>query len=135
MIRFGMVWALAWSGVALAGPPEVSSEATTQAPRAVKGAADLADAEGVRATVVGTLVRVTPKGIEGATEGTALALGDGAHVFVSQGAPPEAWVWMVGSEVRVQGLLWSAPHAKGGWAVAWLADAEAPMPADGMPGL
>jgi len=34
----------------------------------------------------------------------------------------------------VQGTLWSSGAEQGGWALPWLADAEAPMPADaGMP--
>lgn len=134
MLWIGTVVWMALTQPATAAPPEAAVEAPA-APRTVRDTAALAEAQGARATVFGTLVRATPAGVDGATEGTALKLTDGALVFVAQGAPPEAWVWLVGTEVRVQGLLWSADQAKGGWPVAWLSDAEAPMPADGMPGM
>jgi len=117
-------------------PAATEDEVKEEAPRAVQSQADLANAQGVRATLVGVLKRMKPEGIEGAAEGTAIVLPDGAAVFVSQGAPPDSWAWMVGSKVRVQGRLWSSDQSKGGWAVPWLADTEAPMPGDmGMPGL
>ncbi|MEZ4235461.1 MAG: hypothetical protein R3F59_04725 [Myxococcota bacterium] len=96
------------------------------ASRNVETAADVAGAEGVLATVVGTLERVRPEGV--AADGTAIVLRDGTPVYVSEGAPPEGWDWMLDSQVRVQGKLWA--HAPSGWPVAKLLEAEAPMPAD-----
>jgi len=122
----------AWAGKKK--DPEPAEEAPA-GPREVTAAGHLADAAGVRANVVGTLVRATPEGVDGATEGTAVKLDDGALVFLSKGAPAEAWAWMVDSKVRVQGALWTSGKEAVGWDVAWLADAEAPMPADGMPGM
>jgi len=134
-IGFGLATPTAWAGKNKdKGEAEPPAEAPT-GPREVRAEADLADAEGVRANVVGVLKRVAPEGVEGATEGTAVVLDDGAVVFLSKEGPPEAWAWMVGSKVRVQGALWTSGQSKSGWSLPWLADAEAPMPADGMPGM
>jgi len=97
-----------------------------QGPRVVQVAADLKGAAGVQATVVGTLERRHPDGQT--RDGTALVLEDGTAVYVSEGEPPAGWDWMIGTEVRVQGVLWEKPP--GGWSVPELRDAESPMPAD-----
>jgi len=119
---------------AFAEPPvPPPTEAAPEAPRTVEKADDVKDAKGVRATVTGTLKRVTHEG----TEATAIVLTDGTNVFVSQGGPPEGWDWMIDTRIRVQGQLWSEGTGKeGAWAVATLAELDTPMPADvGMPGM
>lgn len=94
--------------------------------RTVDDASDIVGAEGAPATVVGTLVRRAPPGQT--VEGTAIVLSDDSAVFVSEGAPPDGWDWMLGTMIRVQGVLWEHPPT--GWAVPKLEQAEAPMPAD-----
>jgi hypothetical protein len=119
---------------AFAEPPATPpAEAAPEAPRTIEKADDVHGAKGARATVTGTLKRVSHEG----TEGTAIVLADGTNVFVSQGAPPEGWDWMVGTKIRVQGALWAEGTGKGGaWSVATLTELDTPMPADvGMPGM
>ena len=119
---------------ALAEPPAAPpTDAAPEAPKAVEKAADIEGAKGARATVTGTLKKVTHEG----TEATAVVLGDGTNVFVSQGKPPEGWDWMIDTKIRVQGTLWAEGTGKeGAWKVPTLTDLETPMPADvGMPGM
>ena len=112
-------------------PPPPAAPPADAAPRLIQAKADLTDANGVRATVVGTLRRVRGPG-EGAPEGTAIVLADETAVFVSQGEPPPNWSWMLGSRVRVLGVLWAA-GAPEGWPAPTLVSPEPPMPADGAP--
>ncbi len=119
---------------AFAEPPVAPpTEAAPEAPRTVEKADDVKGAKGVRATVTGTLKRVTHEG----TEATAIVLADGTKVFVSQAGPPEGWGWMIDARIRVQGRLWSEGTGKeGAWAVTTLSELDTPMPADvGMPGV
>lgn len=113
---------LALSGCPRSTPAPIVEEAT----RTVEVAADIEGADGVRATVVGTLERRHPEGVS--VEGTAVVLRDGTAVYVSESAPPEGWEWMLGTMVRIQGTLWE--QAPSGWPVSKLLDAEPPMPAD-----
>lgn len=103
-------------------PAPILEEAT----RTVIRGPDIAGASGIRATVVGTLEKRAPDGIEG--EGTAVVLDDGTPIFLSEQPPGETLTWLLGSKVRVQGTLWEKPPS--GWPVAKLLDAEPPMPAD-----
>lgn len=118
------LWAL--GGWALAGCPKPPPPVIAEALRTVDDGGDLTGADGIRAVVVGTLARRRPTGV--ATDGTALVLADGTEIYVSEGAPPDGWDWLLGSMVRVQGTLWA--HAPTGWPVAKLEAPEAPMPAD-----
>lgn len=123
-MRTGLVlwWCCALVGCPKAAPvPVVEAQART-----VAAAADLTGAAGVRATVVGTLERSRPTGVN--VDGTAIVLRDGTAIYVSEDAPPAGWDWMLGQEVRVQGVLWE--HAPSGWPVPKLLEAEPPMPAD-----
>ncbi len=79
-----------------------------------------------RVTLIGTLERRAPG--DDVPEGTAVVLSDGVAVWVSEGEPPEAWGWMVGSLVRIQGTL--ANQTPAGHPHAWLTDPEAPMPGE-----
>jgi hypothetical protein len=83
----------------------------------VSTGADVAGADGARATITGTLER--------RPEGAAVVLDDGTPIWVTDGEPPAGWDWLVGTRVRVQGALWD----EGGRAS--LKDFEPPMPADG----
>lgn len=103
-------------------PAPILEEAT----RTVLRGPDVVGAAGIRATVVGTLQKITPDGLEG--EGTAVVLDDGTPIFLSEAPPTETLTWLLGSKVRVQGTLWE--KSPSGWPVAKLLDAEAPMPAD-----
>ncbi|MEQ1571256.1 MAG: hypothetical protein ABMA64_36855 [Myxococcota bacterium] len=94
--------------------------------RMVETAADVTGAAGVQATVVGVLQRTHPP--DQAADGTAIVLRDGTAVYVSEGEPPPGWDWMLGTDVRIQGVLWE--KAPEGWAVPKLLDLESPMPAD-----
>lgn len=96
------------------------------ASRTVEVAADLAGAAGIPATVVGKLERRHPAGASG--EGTAIVLDDGTEIYLSEVPPPADWEWMLGTTVRIQGVLWE--KAEGGWPVPKLLQAETPMPAD-----
>ncbi len=121
----------ACSGLLLVGcpkPPAIETAPIETAPRIVRTGADLAGAQGTRATLYGELARRTPQRAD-ATEGTAVVLEDGTAVFVSDGAPPEGWEWLLGTQIQIQGSLWE--RAPEGGAVPWLADLEIPMPADG----
>lgn len=102
-------------------PPAPSAEA-----RVVDELTDLAGAAGVRATVTGTLARRRPDAAD--ADGTAIVLADGTAVYVTEGAPPEGWEWLLGTAIRVQGTLWE--EAPDGWPVPKLLAPEAPMPAD-----
>lgn len=100
-------------------PTPAPAPAPAENLRVEKGA-DLAGAAGVRAVVTGRLETVDT--------GTAIVLSDGVAVFVTNGAPPDGWDWLVGSQVRVQGMVYET--APTGSPVPWLAEPEAPMPAD-----
>jgi len=116
-------------------PPTEAPPAPVEAPkgpRTVTAKEHLVDAAGVRATVIGTLKRVEREGVEA----TAVVLEDGTPVFVSQGAPPEGWAWMLDTRIRVQGKLYQDGSATGGWPAPTLTELDTPMPADaGMPGM
>lgn len=123
-----------WLGLLAAGCPKKGPDpvpVVDSTPRTVHAAADLVGANGVRATLTGELARHTPA-IEGAAEGTAVLLRDGTAIFVSEGAPPEGWDWLIGTRIQVQGTLWE--RAPEGWPVPFLTEVDVPMPADaGMP--
>ena len=114
--------------VVLTGCPkkEATPVVFEAASRQVETAADLAGANGVPATVVGKLERRQPMGATG--EGTAIVLDDGTVIFLAETPPPPDWEWMVGTTVRIQGVLWE--HPESGWPVPKLLEAETPMPAD-----
>ena len=118
--------------LALAGCPKPAAPAdpappvSESGPRSVDDRADLAGANGVRATIVGTLERRRPETAE--ADGTAIVLADGTAIYVTEGAPPDGWDWLLGTRVRVQGTLWE--RGESGWAVPKLLEPEAPMPAD-----
>jgi hypothetical protein len=113
---------------ALAGcPKNVPTPVVIEpASRPVQSAADVVGAAGVAATVIGKLERMQPEGASG--QGTAIVLDDGTAIYLSEEAPPPGWEWMIGTEVRVQGMLWE--HPEGGFPAPKLLEAEAPMPAD-----
>lgn len=127
-MRTALLAATLLAGCSKNAAPEPAVGAVAEQ-RQVSTGAEVAGAAGVRAVVTGTVER---RPLD-AGEGTALVLSDGALVFVSTGEPPPGWDWLVGTQVRVQGLLWE--RAPDGPAVAWLADPEAPMPADVQMGL
>jgi hypothetical protein len=117
--------------LALIGCPKPAAPAPAAAPApsgplVVDDGADLPGADGVRATVVGTLERRRPEGAD--ADGTALVLADGTAVYVSEGPPPDGWDWLVGTAIRVQGTVWA--RAREGWPVPKLTDPDPPLPAD-----
>jgi hypothetical protein len=101
------------------GPVPTAAPAAS-GPLVVDDGGDLARASGA-GTVVGTL---SPEGA-----GTVLRLGDGALVWVSDGAPPAGWDWMMSTRVRVQGRLETVDGK------VWLREPQAPLPAEMMPAL
>jgi hypothetical protein len=124
LLGASLIWA---APVAVGGCPRAKPAPVIEAAsRNVERAEDVVGAEGVAATVVGTLRRMHPEGVS--ADGTAIVLRDGTPIYVSEGEPPEGWGWMLDSLVRVQGTLWE--RAPSGWPVAKLQDAEPPMPAD-----
>lgn len=101
-------------------------------PAVIESSGAIAENAERRVTLVGALERRTATGAP--AEGTAVVLDDGGAVWLSEGEPPDTWGWMVGQRVRVQGTLQLATPS--GLDVPWLADPDAPMPADAtMPGL
>jgi hypothetical protein len=113
------VWLVVWT---LGCPKTGTVEAPVprEGPLVVAVSADLANATGP-GTVVGTLAQS-----EG---GTVLKLADGALVWVSAGAPPPGWDWMMATKVRVQGRLESSEGK------VWLREPQVPMPAELAPSL
>lgn len=110
-----------WLLLSLAGCPKPPPATAVEAgPRWVDDASDLAAASGP-GTVVGTL------GASGG--GTVIALPGGGEVWVTDGAPPAGWEWMLGSAVRVQGRLEPVDGK------VWLRDPGPPLPAEMAPSL
>ncbi len=60
---------------------------------------------GTRVSVVGQLERVPIGKGKSEWQGTALVLDDDTIIYVSYAAPPEGWDALVGSRLRVEGLL------------------------------
>ena len=107
-----------WLVVFTLGCPKtgtVEAPVPRDGPLVVAVGADLAGASGP-GTVVGTLAQ--------SDGGTVLKLTDGALVWVSAGAAPEGWDWMMSTKVRVQGRLESAEGK------TWLREPQVPMPAE-----
>jgi hypothetical protein len=98
-------------------PPPAAQPA---GPLVVDDAGDLASASGP-GTVIGTLAAQDG--------GTVLTVSGGGAVWVSAGAPPDGWDWMLGTQVRVQGRL-EAVDGK-----VWLRDPGPPLPAEMAPSL
>lgn len=100
--------------------PPAPAAAAPSGPLLVDDASDLATAEGP-GTVIGTL--------SSRDGGTVLALGGDGAVWVSDGAPPAGWEWMMDTRVRVQGRLEVVAGR------VWLRDPGPPLPAEMAPSL
>lgn len=78
--------------------------APVQVPEVTSGAA-VKQFMGGKVVVVGQLERVPMSKGKGEWQGTALVLDDDTTIYLTYGAPPEGWADLVGSRIRVEGLL------------------------------